>query len=43
MEYDSATRKNKIMPSAETWAPWTEAHQASLAFTIPEFAQTHVH
>ena len=43
MEYDSATRKNKIMPSAETWTPWTKSHQASLAFTIPEFAQTHVH
>ena len=22
---------------------WTAAHQASLSFTIPEFAQTHVH
>ena len=23
--------------------PWTEAHQASLSFTLPEIAQTHVH
>ena len=23
--------------------PWTAAHQAPLSFTIPEFAQTHVH
>ena len=23
--------------------PWTAAHQASLSFTLPEFAQTYVH
>ena len=28
---------------SDSVTPWTAAHQASLSFHLPEFAQTHVH